>query len=40
MLRVDAIHEDEPFGKSLSAAVRRELADLATWLQLELVLPK
>jgi uncharacterized protein YcaQ len=40
MLRVDAIHEDEPFGKSLSTAVRRELADLATWLQLELVLPK
>ncbi|GAB2648702.1 winged helix-turn-helix domain-containing protein [Kribbella swartbergensis] len=40
ILRVDAIHEDEPFGKSLTAAVRRELEDLATWLQLDPVLPK
>jgi uncharacterized protein YcaQ len=40
MLRVDAIHEDEPFSKSLTAAVQRELEDLAKWLQLELVRTK
>jgi uncharacterized protein YcaQ len=40
MLRVDAIHEDEPFSKSLAAAVQRELKDLAKWLQLELVQTK
>ena len=40
MLRVDAIHEDEPFSKSLTAAVQRELKDLAKWLQLELVRTK
>ena len=40
MLRVDAIHEDEPFSKSLTAAVRRELEDLADWLQLALVRTK
>ncbi len=37
VLRVDAVHEDEPFTKSLTAAVHRELRDLASWLQLELL---
>jgi uncharacterized protein YcaQ len=37
-LRVDAIHEDEPFTKSASPAVRRELKDLARWLELDLIL--
>lgn len=39
VLRVGAIHEDEPFGRTAAAAVRRELKDLARWLQLDLVLP-
>jgi uncharacterized protein YcaQ len=39
VLRVDAVHQDEPFGKTMAAAVHREIADLARWLQLELVLP-
>jgi uncharacterized protein len=38
-LRVDAIHEDEPFTKAAAAAVRRELKDLARWLELDLALP-
>jgi hypothetical protein len=38
MLRVDAIHEDEPFSKTAAAAVRRELKDLARWLELDLAL--
>jgi uncharacterized protein YcaQ len=40
VLRVDAIHEDELFNKSMVAVVRRELKDLARWLELELVLPR
>ena len=40
VLRVDAIHEDEPFTKTAVAAVRRELKDLARWLQLDLALPR
>lgn len=39
VLRVDAIHEDEPFSKTATAAVHRELKDLARWLELDLVLP-
>jgi uncharacterized protein YcaQ len=39
VLRVDAIHEDEPFSKTAASAVRRELKDLARWLELDLVLP-
>ncbi len=39
VLRVDAIHEDEPFNKNTVAAVRRELKDLARWLELDLILP-
>ena len=37
MLRIDAIHEDEPFNKNTAAAVRRELKDLSRWLEVELV---
>ncbi len=36
VLRVDAIHEDEPFPASTAAAVREELEDLAGWLDLHL----
>jgi len=39
VLRVDAIHEDESFSKTAAAAVRRELKDLARWLEVDLVLP-
>ncbi len=39
VLRVDAIHEDEPFNTSTAAAVRRELKDLTRWLELDLILP-
>jgi uncharacterized protein YcaQ len=39
VLRVDAIHEDEPFSKTATAAVRGELKELARWLELDLVLP-
>lgn len=35
-LRVDAVHEDEPFDESTAAQVRAELAALATWLGLDL----
>ena len=38
VLRVDAIHQDVPFSKSMAAAVHREIAGLAGWLELELVL--
>ena len=37
VLRVDALHEDEPFDKKTRAAVDREIDDLAEWLGLELV---
>ena len=39
VLRVDAIHEDQSFTKTAAAAVRRELNDLARWLEIDLVLP-
>ena len=38
-LRVHALHEDEPFTAPIAAAVRREIADLAEWLDLELAMP-
>jgi hypothetical protein len=38
VLRVSAIHEDEPSTKATTGAVRRELRDLARWLELKLVL--
>ncbi|HEY8301435.1 MAG TPA: crosslink repair DNA glycosylase YcaQ family protein [Jatrophihabitans sp.] len=39
VLRVDAIHQDVAFGTTLTAKVHRELADLARWLAVDLVLP-
>ena len=35
VFRVDAVHEDVPFTKAMTAAVQRELADLASWLGLD-----
>jgi uncharacterized protein len=37
VLRVDAVHEDVEFTKTMTADVRREIADLARWLELDLV---
>jgi len=37
VLRINAVHEDEPFTRAMTAAVRREIKDLAKWLELELV---
>ena len=37
VLRVHAIHEDEPFTRAMSTAVDSEMASLAHWLQLDLV---
>ncbi len=39
VLRVTAIHEDEPFPRRLAGAVRAEIVDLAAWLDLEPELP-
>ena len=39
VLRVDAIHEDAPFTKRMADEVTRELADLATCLNLRVQLP-
>ncbi|MFD9739143.1 DNA glycosylase AlkZ-like family protein [Umezawaea sp. NPDC059074] len=39
VLRVDAVHEDEPFDRATTAAVRAEIADLAAWLALDVVMP-
>jgi hypothetical protein len=39
VLRVDAIHQDVPFSKTMAAAVRREITELARWLRLDLALP-
>jgi uncharacterized protein len=38
-LRVDAVHEDEPFDDETHDAVRAEIVDLARWLDLDPVLP-
>jgi uncharacterized protein YcaQ len=35
VLRVFAVHEDEPFDEALAGAVEGEIADLARWLSLE-----
>ena len=37
VLRVNAIHEDVAFTRAISAAVRKEIDDLAAWLGLEVV---
>jgi len=39
VLRVDAIHQDVPFDKKATAAVHREIEDLARWLQVDVQLP-
>ncbi|KUL21962.1 DNA glycosylase AlkZ-like family protein [Streptomyces regalis] len=39
VLRVNAIHEDVPFTKTMSVEIRTELEDLARWLEVELLLP-
>ncbi len=39
VLRVGAVHEDEAFTRTMSAAVHREIKDLARWLGLDLSLP-
>ena len=39
VLRVDAVHEDEPWTPEVRRAVRDELADLAAWLEVELTGP-
>jgi uncharacterized protein len=39
VLRVHALHQDKPFSRATSAAVNREIRDLATWLGLDLDLP-
>jgi len=40
VLRVDAIHQDMPFTKTMTAKVTSELADLAQWLDVDLLLPE
>ena len=37
VLRVDAVHRDVDFTKTMTADVDREIADLARWLELDLV---
>ncbi len=39
LLRVHAVHQDVPFTKTITAAVRREIVDLARWLKLDSALP-
>jgi uncharacterized protein len=40
VLVVNAIHEDVPFNRAIAAAVRREIEDLATWLDVDVVSPR
>jgi uncharacterized protein len=37
VFRVNAIHQDVPFGKDMTAAVDHEIEDLARWLELDLM---
>jgi len=39
VLRVDAIHKDVTFSKTMTAAIHRENTDLARWLKLNFALP-
>jgi uncharacterized protein YcaQ len=39
VLRVAAVHRDVPFTNAMTAAVDAEIEDLASWLELELLLP-
>jgi uncharacterized protein YcaQ len=40
VLRVSAIHEDVAFTKAMTAAIGREIKDLARWLRMDLALPR
>jgi uncharacterized protein len=40
LLQVHAIHQDVPFTKTVTAAIGREIKDLAHWLELDLTLPQ
>jgi uncharacterized protein YcaQ len=40
ILRVDAIHQDVTFTKTMTAAIVREIKDLARWLKLDLTMPR
>jgi uncharacterized protein YcaQ len=40
VFRVHALHRDVPFTRAMTAAVQHEVADLAGWLGLDLVLPE
>jgi uncharacterized protein YcaQ len=39
-LRVDAIHQDVTFDRTMTTAIKREIEDLAHWLELDLTLPR
>jgi uncharacterized protein YcaQ len=39
VLRVHAVHQDIPFTTAMTAAVGREIKDLAHWLELDLTPP-
>src|SRR5215472_9762052 len=39
VFRVNAIHQDVTFSKTMTAAVDHEIKDLAHWLQLDLIRP-
>ena len=39
VLRINAIHRDMPFDKTMTAAVDDEIKDLAHWLELDLTPP-
>jgi hypothetical protein len=39
VLRVNAIHQDVPFDKTMTAAVDGEIKDLADWLELDRTRP-
>jgi len=39
VLRVNAIHQDVTFDKTMTAAVDQEIKNLAHWLELDLILP-
>jgi hypothetical protein len=36
VLRVQAVHQDVPFDKTMTTAVESEIKDLARWLELDL----
>jgi uncharacterized protein len=40
VLRVDAVHQDVPFSKTMSDAIDHEIQDLAAWLELELTVSR